>query len=99
MAGEHLIGDSELGPGTSERPAERPESAAVSRRPPDLLERSVVEGLARRTNAHGLAYFLGHYALVGLGGWLCWTTFPGALFWLAFAFQAVVTGFLFSPLL
>ena len=57
-----------------------------------------MEQLSRRTDAHGIAYFLGHYALIGLGGWLCWMTFPGPLFWPVFAFQAVVTGFLFSPL-
>ena len=60
--------------------------------------RSEVERLSRRTDVHGIAYFLGHYALIGLGGWLCWMTFPGPLFWPVFAFQAVVTGFLFSPL-
>ena len=98
MSGEQLIGDVELGLSASERPDERPESAAVSRRPTELLDRTVMERLSRRTNVHGLAYFLGHYALIGLGGWLCWTTFPGPLFWPVFAFQAVVTGFLFSPL-
>ena len=98
MAHEQLIGNAELGLGTSDRPAEKPESAAVSRRPPDLVDASVVKRLSRRTNVHGLAYFGGHYLLIGLGGWLCWLTFPEPLFWLAFAFQAVVTGFLFSPL-
>ena len=98
MSGEQLIGDVELGLSASERPGARPESAAVSRRPTELLDRSVMERLSRRTNVHGLAYFVGHYALIGLGGWLCWATFPGPLFWPVFAFQAVVTGFLFSPL-
>ena len=98
MPGEQLIGNVELGLGSGDRPAEKPESAAVSRRPPDLVGASVVERLSRRTNVHGLAYFFVHYLLIGLGGWLCWLTFPGTMFWLAFAFQAVVTGFLFSPL-
>ena len=93
-----IIGDAELGLSTTDRPGERPESAAVSRRPSALLDRSVLEQLSRRTNLHGLAYFLGHYTMIGLGGWLCWATFPGPWFWPAFAFQAVVTGFLFSPL-
>ena len=98
MSGEQLIGNTELGLDTNEHPAEQPESVAVSRRPPGLVDASVVERLSRRTNLHGLVYLLGHYLLIGLGGWLCWTTFPGPLFWPAFAFQAVVTGFLFSPL-
>ena len=98
MSGEQLIGDVELGLSASERPGARPESAAVSRRPTELLDRSVMERLSRRNNVHGLAYFVGHYALIGLGGWLCWATFPGPLFWPVFAFQTVVTGFLFSPL-
>ena len=79
-------------------PGERPESAAVSRRPTALLARPELERLSQRTNVHGLAYFVGRYALIGLGGWLCWLTFPDPLFWPVFAFQAVVTGFLFSPL-
>ena len=78
MSGEQLIGNAELGLGAEERPGERPESAAVSRRPAALLDRSEVERLSRRTDVHGIAYFLGHYALIGLGGWLCWMTFPGA---------------------
>ena len=98
MSGEQLIGNAELGLNADDRPGERPEAAAVSRRPASLLERSEVERLSRRTDVHGIAYFLGHYALIGLGGWLCWMTFPGPLFWPVFAFQAVVTGFLFSPL-
>ena len=98
MSGEQLIGDAELGLSASEPPGERPETAAISRRPASLLDRSAMERLSWRTNVHGLAYFVGHYALIGLGGWLCWATFPGPLFWPVFAFQAVVTGFLFSPL-
>ena len=98
MSGEQLIDNAALGLGASEGPGERPLSVAVSRRPSGLLDRAVLERLSRRTNGHGLAYFLGHYALIGLGGWLCWTTFPGPWFWPVFAFQAVVTGFLFSPL-
>ena len=98
MSGEQLIGNTELGLDIDDRPGEQPEAAAVSRRPASLLERSEVERLSRRTDVHGIAYFLGHYALIGLGGWLCWMTFPGPLFWPVFAFQAVVTGFLFSPL-
>ena len=94
MSNEQLIGDADLGPGAGERPGERPETAAVSRRPVALLDRSVVERLSRRTDRHGLAYFAAHYAAIGLGGWLCWATFPGPLFWFAFAFQALVTGFL-----
>ena len=97
-SGEQLIDDAQLGLGAAERPGERPDAAAVSRRPAELLDRSTLERLSRRTNMHGLAYFAGHYGLIGLGGWLCWMTFPGPLFWPAFAFQAVVTGFLFSPL-
>ena len=98
MSNEQLIGDADLGLGAGERPGENPESAAVSRRPAALLDRAVVERLSRRTDTHGLAYFAAHYAAIGLGGWLCWTTFPGPLFLAAFAFQALVTGFLFSPL-
>lgn len=98
MSNEQLIGDAELGLGANEAPGERPQAAAVSRRPASLLERPQVERLSRRTDAHGLVYFLGHYALIGLGGWLCWEAFPGPLFWPVFAFQAFVIGFLFSPL-
>ena len=98
MSGEQLIGDADLGLSTSDGTGERADSAAVSRRPSALIDRSVLDQLSRRTNMHGLAYFLGHYATIGLGGWLCWATFPGPWFWLAFAFQAAVTGFLFSPL-
>ena len=68
MSGEQLIGETELGPDTNERPGERPEPAAVSRRPSALLDGSVLERLSRRTNVHGLACFLGHYTLIGLGG-------------------------------
>ena len=98
MSSEQLIGEAELGLGPGERPGERTDAVAVSRRPPALIDKAELERLCRRTNVHGLAYFLGHYTLIGLGGWMCWTTFPGPLFWPAFAFQAVVTGFLFSPL-
>ena len=49
MSGEQLIGDVELGLSASERPGARPESAAVSRRPTELLDRSVMERLSRAT--------------------------------------------------
>ena len=98
MSSEQLIGEAELGLGPGERPGEQTDAVAVSRRPSALIDKAELERLCRRTNVHGLAYFLGHYTLIGLGGWMCWTTFPGPLFWPAFAFQAVVTGFLFSPL-
>jgi len=98
MSSMQLIGDGELGLSADDRPGERPETAAVSRRPAGLLDTAALQRLSRRTDVHGLAWFLGHYSLIGLGGWLCWMMFPGPLFWPAFAFQAVVIGFLFSPL-
>ena len=66
--GQSESGDAELGLSTTDRPGERPESAAVSRRPSALLDRSVLEQLSRRTNLHGLAYFLGHHRFTQVPG-------------------------------
>ena len=67
MSNEQLIGDAELGLGAAEAPGERPQVAAVSRRPASLLERSRVERLSQRTDAHAL---VGEQVVVERRGYL-----------------------------
>lgn len=108
MATERL-GDAELdpeagneGPGKS-APAATHEgvttaTAAVGRRPADLVSRSELERLSERSDRIGLVYFVVHYALIALGGWLAWhfRLHPG--FIPILLIHAVIIGFLFSPL-
>ncbi len=61
---------------TSTTQNDRSDAASVARRPDALLSRDDTARLSVRSDAIGLAYFFGHFGLIGLGGWLTWQTFP-----------------------
>ena len=98
MSDQQLIDARELAPQAADVIDNEHDSAAVSRRPRDLVARAAVERLSRRTDVHGLVYFFAHYALIAFGGWLVLQSFPAVIFWPVFLVHAVVIGFLFSPL-
>ncbi len=78
--------------------APEPEVGSVARRPVGLIGRAELERLSRRSDRPGIIYFSGHFALIGVGAWLSWLTFPGIAFVPVVLLHAVVIGFLFSPL-
>ena len=75
--------------------SDRPDAA---RRPPGLLSAARLRALGARSDLQGGCYFLAHYALIGLTGWLLLASTGSAWVLPALLLHAVVLPYLFSPL-
>ena len=93
---EQLINETEFGFRQVDESARGPK--VTSRRPVGLLSDEQVTRLSARSDIIPTAYVLNHYGLIVILGWFVWTTFPSYWCLLAMLGQAVVIGFLFSPL-
>ena len=93
---EQLINEAEFGFRQVDERSNGPR--VTSRRPVGLLSNEQVTRLSARSDFIPMIYVLSHYGLIAILGWLSWTMFPS--YWCLFAVlaQAVVIGFLFSPL-
>ena len=93
---EQLIDETEFGFRQVDESASGPK--VTSRRPVGLLLDSQVTRLSARSDFIPTVYVLCHYGLIAILGWLSWAMFPS--YWCLFPVlgQAVVIGFLFSPL-
>ncbi|MED5408864.1 MAG: hypothetical protein VYD25_14040, partial [Pseudomonadota bacterium] len=65
-----------------------------SRRPAGLLTEQQLKEFSQRSDAIALVYFLAHYCLIGLSGWLIWVVFPTLWCVPVLLVQAFVIGFL-----
>ena len=99
------IDEAELDPdrGAGGSPSGRSETSdqvqkIESRRPAGLLSDQQLKEFSQRSDGMALAYFLAHYGLIGFLGGLIWLAYPGLWCIPVILFQAVVIGFLCSPL-